>query len=217
MDEARRSRERWFYGLAALTSIGVLVVFWFTNVFRDAILSNLELRNGTASFQLWQRPPVGLTVKIYVFNYTNLGEFESGNASKLQVQELGPYVYRESLSRVNVELHENETLTYQEKRSFKWISGKLEDRVVVPNVVLMSALAYSRNLPLAMQLVLTVVLSSFSAKPFLKLSAGEYLWGYEDNFFQVIKPFAELNHHLPYDKFGLLAFVRIYTATYLIT
>ncbi|XP_076662886.1 scavenger receptor class B member 1 [Andrena cerasifolii] len=209
LDEARRSRERWFYGLAALTSICVFVVFWFTNVFRDAILSNLELRNGTAAFQLWQRPPVGLTVKIYVFNYTNLGEFESGNASKLQVQEVGPYVYRETLSRVNVEMHENETVTYQEKRSFKWISGKVEDdRVVVPNVLLMSALAFSRNLPFAMQLLLTAILSSFSVKPFLELSPGEYLWGYEDKFFQMIKPFAELNHHLPYDKFGLLAFIN---------
>ena len=209
MDEARRNRERWFYGLAALTSIGVFVVFWFTNVFRDAILSNLELRNGTAAFQFWQWPPVGLTVKIYVFNYTNLAEFESGNASKLQVQEVGPYVYRETLSRVNVELHENETVTYQEKRSFKWISGKPEDdRVVVPNVLLMSALAFSRNLPFPVQLGLTMVLSGFSVKPFLELSAGKYLWGYDDKFFQMIKPFAELNHHLPYDKFGLLAFVR---------
>ncbi|XP_053971469.1 scavenger receptor class B member 1-like [Hylaeus volcanicus] len=206
-DGAKRRRVRWSYGLVALTSIVVFVVFWFTNVFRNTILSNLELRNGTTSFLLWQRPPVGLTFNVYVFNYTNLREFERGNASKLRVQEVGPFTYRENLNRVNVELHENGTVTYQEKRSYRWVSGESENAtVIVPNVLLMSTLAYSRNLPLPMQLLLTMILSSVSTKPFLKLTVGEYLWGYEDKLFQMAKPFASLKRDLPFDKFGILAF-----------
>ncbi|XP_076238842.1 scavenger receptor class B member 1 [Calliopsis andreniformis] len=205
----KKTRVRWLYGLVGSASIAMFVIFWFTNVFRDAILSNLELRNGTPAFLLWQRPPVGLTFKIYIFNYTNLREFENGNASKLQVQEVGPYVYRETLNRVNVELHNNGTVTYQEKRSFRWVSGNSEsDTVLVPNVLLMSTLAFLRNLPFAVQFPFNIFLSTLRAKSFLRLSAGEYLWGYEDNLFEVIKPLASLMHNLPYDKFGILAFVN---------
>ncbi|XP_076618654.1 scavenger receptor class B member 1 [Colletes latitarsis] len=207
LDGAKKRRVRWSYGLAAITSIVVFVVFWFTNVFRDAILSNLELRNGTPAFFMWQRPPVGLAFHVYVFNYTNLHEFESGNASKLRVQEVGPFVYRETLNRLNVVLEDNGTVTYQEKRSYRWVSGKSENEtVIVPNVLLMSTLAFSRNLPYAVQLALTMFLSGLRSKTFLELPVGEYLWGYEDKLFQVAKPFASLKHHLPFDEFGILAF-----------
>lgn len=208
--EGRKSRVGWLYGFAALTSLAMFIVFWFTNVFRDAILSNLELRNGSPSFLHWQRPPVELVFKVYVFNYTNLREFESGNASKLRVQEVGPYVYRETLNRVNVQLHDNRTVTYQEKRSFRWISGNSEnDTLMVPNVLLLSTFAFFRNLPFAVQFTFNIFLSTLRAKAFLPLSVGEYLWGYEDSLFQTIKPFASLLHYLPYEKFGILASVRI--------
>ncbi|CAK9815152.1 Scavenger receptor class B member 1 [Anthophora quadrimaculata] len=201
----KRYRVRWLYGFTATISVTVFVVFWWTNVFRDAILSNLEIRNDTPSFLLWQRPPVGLIVKIYVFNYTNVREFENGNASKLRVEEVGPYVYRETLTRVNVTMHDNETVTYQEKRSFEWISGNsVNDRVVVPNLPLMFTLALSRNFQFFMQILVTIFLTKMRAQPFLELPVGEFLWGYEDKLFQTTKPLASLKHHIPYDKFGIL-------------
>lgn len=209
-EKKRNNRIRWFYGFTASISVAVFVLFWCTNVFRDTILSNLELRNGTPTFLYWQQPPVDLTVKIYVFNYTNLKEFENGNASKLRVQEVGPFVYRENLRRVNVQLHENKTVTYQEKRSFRWISGLSEnEKVIVPNVLLISALATSRNLMYFMQIILTTMFSSVGAKPFLELTVGEYLWGYEDELFEMLKLVAPLKQPLPNDKFGILAIVRI--------
>lgn len=202
----KRYRAGWLYGCSAVVSIALFALFWCTNVFRDAILSNLVLRNGTASFLLWQRPPIGLTFKVYVFNYTNVREFESGNATKLRVEEVGPFVYRESLSRVNVQLHDNHTITYQEKRNFRWVSGLSEkERVVVPNVVLMSILATSRNVPYAMQVALTLFFATMREEPFIELPVGEYLWGYEDKLFQLIKPFAFFVQPIPFDKFGILA------------
>lgn len=210
---SRRRRARLVYGFAALISLATFVLFWCTNVFRDAILSNLELRNGTPTFLMWQRPPVGLRVNVYVFNYTNVHEFESGNASKLKVQEVGPFVYREKFSRANVRLDENRTVTYQEERSFQWIAGKSESqRVIVPNVLLMSTLAYSRDLNYLLQIGFTMLLAGLKlrAKPFLELPAGEFFWGYEDELFEMGKRFLPSRKFLPHDKFGILAFVRIH-------
>ncbi|XP_071875084.1 scavenger receptor class B member 1 [Bombus fervidus] len=206
---SQKRRARLVYGFAALISLATFVLFWCTNVFRDAILSNLELRNGTPTFLMWQRPPVGLRVNVYVFNYTNVHEFESGNASKLKVQEVGPFVYRENFSRANVRLDENRTVTYQEQRSFQWIAGKSESqKVIVPNVLLMSTLAYSRDLNYLLQIGFTMLLAGLKlrAKPFLELPVGEFFWGYEDELFEMGKRFLPSRKVLPYDKFGILAF-----------
>ncbi|XP_076387746.1 scavenger receptor class B member 1 [Megachile rotundata] len=201
------ARIRWVYASFASVSVATFVLFWGTNVFRDAILSNLELRNGSTTFRYWLRPPVDLTVSVYVFNYTNLKEFESGNASKLRVQEVGPFVYRERLRRVNVQLHENGTVSYQEKRSFRWVSGSSEtEKVTVPNVPLLAALAFVRDEKYVVQLLATTLLSSVRAKPFVELTVGEYLWGYEDELLRLFKVISSsLKQPMPYEKFGILA------------
>jgi scavenger receptor class B, member 1 len=45
-------------------------------------------------FQLWERPPVDLHLKVYLFNITNHEAFLAGTDSKLNVEEVGPYVYK---------------------------------------------------------------------------------------------------------------------------
>lgn len=44
-------------------------------------------------FNLWAKPPVDLYIKIYLFNITNAEAFLAGR-EKLQVEEVGPYVYK---------------------------------------------------------------------------------------------------------------------------
>lgn len=53
----------------------------------------MVLANNSASFELWRKPPVKPLVKIHIFNYTNLEEYEKGVDKKLHVQDIGPYVY----------------------------------------------------------------------------------------------------------------------------
>lgn len=214
MEESRdrllRNRLVWLCATVGFTSFMVFIGIWFTNVFRDAILSNLELRNGTTTFSLWQRPQVRALYKIYVFNFTNVEEFEAGIDKKLRVEELGPFIYRETLSRVNVELHDNGTVSYQEKRSFQWEGGMPDDQlVIVPNVPLFSAVAFSRNINYVQQLIMTAALSTLQSKPFIRMQVGEYLWGYDDEIFRIAKPFLafQQSQTVTIDKFGLLAMV----------
>ncbi|XP_012270757.1 lysosome membrane protein 2-like [Orussus abietinus] len=196
----------WGMGSMAIVGTAILVVFWCTNLFRDAILSALELKNGTTTYGLWERPLVRAAYRIRIFNYTNVDEFESGLDPKLKVQELGPYIYRETLTRVNVQSHENGTITYQEKRAFQWEGGRPDDEMIrVPNVPLFTAMAFSRDLNFMAQVTLTAILTTLQAKTFVTVPAGGFLWGYDDKIFQMAKPVMALRQPITFDKFGMLA------------
>lgn len=57
-------------------------------------LQKLTFSDNGEIFTLWQRPPVELLLKVYLFNITNHEAFLAGRDKKLKVAEVGPYVYR---------------------------------------------------------------------------------------------------------------------------
>lgn len=63
----------------------------FNNMF--FLFQQLVLRNDSANFDFWQKPPVKARYKAYLFNYTNHKSYQNGFDTKLKVEELGPYVY----------------------------------------------------------------------------------------------------------------------------
>jgi len=135
-------------------------------------------------------------------------DFEAGRASKLHVQELGPYMYSEKIIRTNVIMHQNGTLTYDQKKVYHWIGGKSVDEViVVPNVLLMFATALVRDLNFAMRFSLSTVLSTLHEKTFVNLTAGGFIWGYDSPLYEMAKPLLMLQQNVLKDKFGLLAVV----------
>ncbi|KYM93838.1 Scavenger receptor class B member 1 [Cyphomyrmex costatus] len=196
----------WIYcGIFLLSSAG-FYMFWYTDAFDNYVLSLMELRNGTRTFDWWQSPPLKLKYKIYIFNYTNVDKFEANEASKLRVQELGPYEYHETLSHTNVVLHDNGTITYQTKRSYEWIGGRFEnDIVLVPNVPLMFTTAYVRDLSFAVRFVTNTVLSTLQEQSFINETVSGFLWGYDTELFHIAKPLMMLERDIPFEKFGLLA------------
>lgn len=215
---ARRSPFRswlaWMFCGMFLTSITGLYVFWYTDAYANYVSSYLTLRNGTRNFDWWVRPPMKFLYKIHVFNYTNVDEFEAGEASKLRVQDLGPYIYEETLERVNViRDDENGTLTYREKKSYKWVGGRPEtDIITVPNVLLFFTTAKIRNLNFGLRFATNALLLTLQEKPFVKVTAGGFFWGYDTKLFEMAKPFIKLQQDVPFEKFGLLANVRLKTA-----
>lgn len=189
--------------MAGLTSLLLIVIFWCTNIFQNIILSNLIIQNGTRAYEYWINPPVQLVQNFYIYNYTNVEDFESGKADKLKVQQLGPYTYKETLIRINTQIHENGTISYQEKKLFKWEGGNSEnDMIIVPNILLLTVLSSVRNLNYLSQILFTMAMSSWNIKSFVNLTAGDYLWGYDNSFYNVLKMFGYI--HNPSDKFGIL-------------
>ncbi|KAK0176727.1 hypothetical protein PV328_000837 [Microctonus aethiopoides] len=175
------------------------------------ILSNLVITNNSQSFDWFIRPPVRAVYKIHIFNYTNVEDYETGKAKKLKVEDTGPYIYRETLTRVNQVFHPNGSVSFQEKRSFQWEGGSPDDEIiVVPNVPLLAALSIMKDRSYFIRRGFSIFLSAHGIKAFVSVPARGFLWGYEDNIFtlsqstfsQAIVP---LQEKIPFDKFGVLA------------
>lgn len=69
-------------------------------------------QNSTAA-EWWQSPPLSPQLRVYIFNYTNAEAYLNGNATQLEVEELGPYVYSEKVKKVDVKFHPNHTISYR--------------------------------------------------------------------------------------------------------
>jgi hypothetical protein len=51
----------------------------------------------------WENSPIQPLLKVYIFNYTNIDDYlRNPRGKKIKVQEVGPYVYKEFGSRVNL-------------------------------------------------------------------------------------------------------------------
>ncbi|CAH4032356.1 unnamed protein product [Pieris brassicae] len=191
----------------ALSLIGA-IIFCFTNTINDAILSNMAIRNNSIAFSMWRRPTVRPIMKVHLFNYTNWEDVRDGRASKLKLQDIGPYVYSQQLERVNIKF-EGDKLTYQERNNFQYLpemsAGPHFDQVFVPNLPLIGVISKSLDLPNLIKFpLLNALRFTNHHDAFLKLPVHRFLWGYDDDIINTAKPFLSLNGKLRFDNFGLL-------------
>lgn len=171
---------------------------------------SLTLTNGSDAFRLWSEPPVRPAVRVHIFNYTNYEEYAKGEAAKLRVRDVGPYVYRETVKRVNIKFDDRDgTLSYQEHRDYKFVpemsKGRQSDRLTVPNLPMLGAAAMSRHSYFLTRLSVSTLFTSLNARPFIQLPAHRFMWGYDDNLYELAKGVLALRNESPLDKFGIMA------------
>ncbi|KAJ8683687.1 hypothetical protein QAD02_019479 [Eretmocerus hayati] len=190
---------------SAIFSLGMLYLGWFTEVVDDAVAAEMRLRKGSLTYEWWQKPKVKVVYKVYMFNYTNVEDFEKNKAEKLKVEEVGPYMYRETLTRVVEDLNEkNGTVTYREKREFVLEGDRSDNELVtVPNIVLLSAMAMLKggSMVEGAQMDVLNALSYRQYTQFITKPVSKYLWGYDDPVFEIAK---SVDKNIAQDKPGIL-------------
>jgi len=194
--------------LIALSGI-FTIIMWFTEFYMFQILQFVTITQGSASYNMWQIPPVKPYVSIYPFNYTNINRVLKYGDTPI-VQELGPFVYRETVERLNVEFNADGTVTYQERRSNEFVPEMSQGdperlTITVPNLPLISAISKTADTFFFTQKVMSLLLNGFMVKPFLDLKINDYFWGYEDSIYTFAQTLASTVHrdaHL--SKFGIV-------------
>ncbi|XP_063632605.1 scavenger receptor class B member 1 isoform X2 [Cydia splendana] len=186
--------------------LGIILSFvpWLDYI----IFRELKLWNGSLSYSYWQKPGVVRLTKVYIFNVTNPSGFlEHGEKPKLV--EVGPFVYREDMEKVNIKFHDNDTITYQHNKILRFVpelSVNKDQKMTVPNIPLLTVTSFSPNLAGLVVSGLASVLSvayKKTAEPFVKVTAEQLVFGYDD-------PLVTLAHYFypkgkrPNSQMGLL-------------
>ncbi|XP_075161987.1 scavenger receptor class B member debris buster isoform X1 [Haematobia irritans] len=168
------------------------------------ILKNLRLWNDTLSYHYWQRPGVIRLTKVYIYNVTNPDGFLSGEKPKLQ--EVGPFVYREDMQKVNVKFHDNFTVSYQHKKILEFVPELSIDKntpIVTPNIPLLTLTSLSPKLGYVLSKTISVILTAAQFKPFINVTAEQLVFGYDDPLVTLAHKFYP-KHLRPGERMGLL-------------
>lgn len=74
-----------------MTSIGGLIFFIFPLLLDAGLKSKMVLEEGNEFMKNWEKTPLKITIKVYVWNIENPIDFANG--AKAVLKEKGPYYY----------------------------------------------------------------------------------------------------------------------------
>nr|AXU25119.1 sensory neuron membrane protein 2-2 [Cyrtorhinus lividipennis] len=111
-----------FLAGAGLLLVVVILIFHYVilpYIIHKQVAGTLALNNGTDAYDRFVKLPVPLYFSVYFFNLVNPeGVFEG---QKPIVQEVGPWVYKETREKFNVEFDdEKDTAKYQQRTNFEF-------------------------------------------------------------------------------------------------
>ncbi|XP_055842453.1 lysosome membrane protein 2 isoform X2 [Episyrphus balteatus] len=168
------------------------------------ILKNLRLWNDTLSFHYWQRPGVVRLTRVYIYNVTNPNGFLNGEKPRLQ--EVGPFVYREDMEKVNVNFYDNFTVSYQHKKILQFVPELSIDKntkIITPNIPLLTLTSLSPKLGYFLSKTISMVLTAAKFEPFISVTADQLVFGYDDALVSLAHRFYP-RHMRPMARMGLL-------------
>ncbi|XP_075230512.1 scavenger receptor class B member debris buster isoform X2 [Lycorma delicatula] len=190
-------------GLFAL-AIGIILssIPWLDYL----VLKNLRLWNDTLSFHYWQKPGVLRLTKVFIFNVTNPEGFLSAG-EKPRLEEIGPFVYREDMQKINIRFYDNGTVTYQHKKILIFVpelSVPKDLPITVPNIPLLTLTSATKNLGHFVKYGISILLGGFvKMKPFKTITAEELVFGYDDTLTKLASKYYPRGKRPP-EKMGLL-------------
>ncbi|KAM9677527.1 lysosome membrane protein 2 [Trichechus inunguis] len=177
--------------LLLVTSVTLLVARVFQKAVDQAIEKNIVLRNGTETFDSWEKPPLPVYTQFYFFNVTNPEEILEGETPL--VTEVGPYTYRELRDKANVQFGDNGTTisavsnkAYVFERNLSIGDPKI-DLIRTLNIPVVTAMEWVQNHFL--REIIEALLKAYQQKLFVTHTVDELLWGYKDEILSLISVF----------------------------
>ena len=176
--------------LSALISVLLAI---FSHHLESSILAVLRhqllLVPSSQMLDIWKSPPIVPRLKIHLFNVTNHERFLAG-VEKLSIEEIGPFTYAaKQEKKVDIFSDDEEEITFKTRTTYNFLPEESvmndeEAFFVMPNLLLFSGMLKSEVKTqsdfVKQNIIWPILTSAGHKKPFLTLSAREYLFGYED-------------------------------------
>ncbi|XP_004703268.1 lysosome membrane protein 2 [Echinops telfairi] len=177
--------------LLLVTSVTLLVARVFQKAVEQTIQKNIVLKNGTDTFDSWEKPPLPVYTQFYFFNVTNPEEILQGETP--QVTEVGPYTYRELRDKANIQFGDNGTTisavsnkAYVFERELS-IGDPKADLIRTLNIPVVTAMEWAQNRFL--RGIIEAMMKAYEQKMFVTHTVHDLLWGYKDELLSLISVF----------------------------
>lgn len=143
------SRKLWTYGLGTVVIVlGIIIAVLWPALSLKLVHDELRIEPRSENYENWVHPPLDLFLSFSLFNWENPDQVRDFNV-KPKFREMGPYVFRENRLKADIDFHDNNTVSFYQKRTWYFdkskSKGNLDDMVTtahVPSAV--SIFCYSR-------------------------------------------------------------------------
>lgn len=124
---------------------GIALLKYAPYIVENHIENELKLRPNSSTFETWTEPDAEVKIDVYFFNWTNPEEVSKPDINP-SFREVGPYVYKQHLRRVNVTLNDNFTISYRNLKTFYFIEDEScgGQRDLITNLNSMTVFAASK-------------------------------------------------------------------------
>ncbi|XP_046362728.2 lysosome membrane protein 2-like [Haliotis rufescens] len=191
----------------ALVVVGGALIVVFKNLIHSNIEKQVNLKEGSETYNDWLDPPVPIYFQVWVLDVINHDEVVSQGKRPSVVQK-GPYTYREHRGKVNITFNDNDTVTYREDRSFEFkrhmSAGPESETFTTVNLPMLTIANMIRFEYGFIQELADLILEGAGETLFLNLSVADILWGYEDKLLKDVDEILQrtINKTID-DHFGL--------------
>lgn len=184
---ARRSCAIYAVGIICahllIVGIGLVVAQVFRTLMHNRLKKEIVLVEGSRVFESWKTPPPPVYMEYFFFNITNVDEILKG--AKPQVQQVGPYAYREYRYKDNVTMVENNTrVSAYNVKSFVFLRERsvgdpAEDNITTVNIPAWAVMNKVKGSWFKSSMV-SIWMNTLGSGIFTTRTVDELLWGYED-------------------------------------
>lgn len=131
-----------FFGIGGvLFVVGLMMACLWPVIYNNVLRTQLAVSEKSKTYEMWRETPIPMYIDIYLFNWTN-HERTLKYKEKPILQEVGPYVFSEHRSKVDIKWNDDDTLFYHNRHRWNYhpelSKGKLTDNITNLNVVLMT-------------------------------------------------------------------------------
>ncbi|KAJ1527733.1 hypothetical protein ONE63_007690 [Megalurothrips usitatus] len=198
-------------GVLILLMVGLIgissgLVMLFTDPYTRLFEWKATFAAGGEMFGLWEKPPVELYLRVWLWNVTNREEFLAGK-EKLRVQDVGPYVYREKFTHEKVVFNDNGTMTSIPTHPLVWVpemsEGRQEnDTLILPNIALLSFSNVMASASIFTRMGVNILIRQTDSQPLVQMTAREFMFGYESPLVTLGNKF--MPSWIMFEKLGLI-------------
>ncbi|XP_024937885.1 sensory neuron membrane protein 2 [Cephus cinctus] len=139
-----------------ILTIGILVAgagaflrYWlFPLLVEQQVTKSVKLIAGTDAYERWEELPIPIIFKVYFFNVSNPEEVHEGGTPN--VTEIGPYIYNQYRSKVNITQDNSDVLSYYQNAIYEFDENASyplteHDSITIVNLPLMSVITVAEH------------------------------------------------------------------------